>query len=120
MKRNESREDYLETILLLSQKLQHVRSIDVANEMGFKKSSVSVAMKHLRESNLIHVGEAGYIDLLPEGKKLAETVYAKHTILAHSLMKLGVSEEIALKDACRIEHDLSDESFEAIKKYFKE
>lgn len=119
MKRNESREDYLETILLLSKKLEHVRSIDVANELGFKKSSVSVAMKLLRENGFIHVSEEGYIHLLPEGQRLAELVYSKHTILTNALIKLGVSESVALKDACRIEHDLSDESYEAIKKYFE-
>ena len=116
MKRNESQEDYLESILILSEKQDHVRSIDVVNDLGFKKSSVSVAMKLLREKNLIEVSPEGYLTLTAEGLKIAESVYERHKILSKCLMALGVSEEVALEDACRIEHDLSEESFQALKK----
>ena len=117
MKRNESQEDYLESILILSEKQDHVRSIDVVNDLGFKKSSVSVAMKLLREKNLIEVSPEGYLTLTAEGLKIAESVYERHKILSKCLMALGVSEEVALEDACRIEHDLSEESFQALKKH---
>ncbi len=115
---NESAEDYLETILILSKKLPAVRSIDVANETGYKKSSVSVGMKHLREKALITVNEAGYITLTEEGCAIATTVYEKHVRIAQWLVSLGVPEDIAVKDACRLEHILSPESYEAIKKLF--
>ena len=114
---NESAENYLETIYILSKKLPEVRSIDVANELGFKKSSVSVAMKHLRENEHITVNEGGYISLTDSGKRIAEMIHERHELLAAWLTKLGVPEEIASEDACKLEHVLSKESFEAIKKY---
>ncbi len=117
---NESQEDYLETILVLSRKFPAVRAVDIANEMGFKKSSVSIAMKNLREQNYVALTEQGFIELTEAGRALAESVYEKHEFLRTKLIKLGVSEEIAALDACRIEHVISDESFEAIKNYIKE
>ncbi|MCR5784414.1 MAG: metal-dependent transcriptional regulator [Eubacterium sp.] len=114
---NESAENYLEAILMLSERLPAVRSIDVANEMNFKKSSVSVAMKNLREKGHITVTDAGYILLTEEGRKIAETIYERHKFVSKWLIDLGVDPEIATEDACRVEHDLSPESFEAIKNY---
>lgn len=113
---DESQEDYLETILLLQKRLGQVRSIDIANEMNFTKPSVSVAMKNLREKEYITVSEGGFINLTQSGKERAESVLERHTILSDWLMSIGVSKETALADACRIEHDLSAESFAAIKK----
>lgn len=118
MKTNESAENYLETILILSQKLPVVRSIDVATELGFKKSSVSVAMKHLREKEHIKVSESGYITLTDAGREIAEMIYERHNILTSMLIALGVTPEVASEDACRIEHVISAESFAAIKAHF--
>ena len=117
---NESAENYLETILVLSQTLPVVRSVDVANELGFKKSSVSVAMKNLREKNHITVTDAGFIYLTESGKKIAEMIHERHELLAAWLTNLGVPEDIASEDACKLEHVLSAESYEAIKKYATE
>lgn len=114
---NESVEDYLETILALQNKLGQVRSIDIANEMNFSKASVSVAMKKLREKGYITMGDNGYILLTDNGRSQAEDVLEKHTILSNWLISLGVSKEIAMEDACRMEHDISPESYAAIKKY---
>ena len=110
---------YLETILILSDKLPVVRSVDVANELDFKKSSVSIAMKHLREKNQITVTDAGYIYLTDEGKAIAEMIYERHKVIAKVLEDLGVPKDIANNDACRIEHVISPESFEAIKKHIQ-
>lgn len=118
MKTNESAENYLETILILSQRLPVVRSIDVATELGFKKSSVSVAMKHLREKEHITVSEAGYITLTETGREIAEMIYERHNIITSMLIALGVTPETASEDACRIEHVISAESFSAIKEHF--
>ena len=120
MKKNESAENYLETIYVLSKKLPVVRSVDIATELNFKKPSVSVAMKHLREKELIVVSDAGFITLTEEGHAHAEAIYERHTILTKMFTMLGVSEDTAAEDACLIEHVLSDESFEAIKKHLKE
>ncbi len=114
---NESAENYLETILRLSKKLPVVRSVDIANELGFKKSSVSIAMKNLREKNHITVTDAGFIYLTDSGKEIADMIYERHEFLFSWLTKLGVSEEIASEDACKMEHVLSSESFEAIKNF---
>ena len=114
---NESVENYLETILVLGQNLPVVRSVDVANELGFKKSSVSVAMKNLREKNYITVTDAGYINLTTAGREIAEMIYERHKALSSWLVKLGVDEKIALEDACKMEHVISQESFDAIKKH---
>lgn len=112
---NESEENYLETILVLGQKLPVVRSVDIANELGFKKSSVSIAMKHLREKEYITVTDAGFIYLTESGQAMAEMVFERHEVITSFLTKLGVDEEIAAEDACRIEHVISAESFEALK-----
>ncbi len=116
---NESAENYLETILNLSKRLPVVRSIDVSVELGFKKSSVSVAMKNLRENGYITVSDAGFISLTESGKKIADMINERHTVLSSWLTSLGVDAQIAAEDACRMEHVLSSESFEAIKKYVK-
>lgn len=116
MKRQESLEDYLETILVLN-KSGAVRSIDVANKMNFSKPSVSVAMKNLKSKELITIDDNGFITLTDAGSKIAERIYERHRILTKALVNLGVSEEIAKEDACRIEHDISDETFEKIKEH---
>ena len=119
MRNNESSENYLETILILSKKLPVVRSVDIANELGFKKSSVSIAMKNLREKGHITVTDAGYIYLTESGKQIADMIYERHELLSSWLVRLGVPEEIATEDACRIEHVISKESFAAIKNHVK-
>ena len=111
---NESAENYLETILILSQKLPVVRSVDIANELGFKKSSVSVAMKNLREKEHIKVDEQGFIHLTPN------MIYERHTLLSSWLIHLGVPADVAAADACKMEHVISKESFEAIKRHVYE
>lgn len=115
MGNNESAENYLETILILSKKLPVVRSVDIATELGFKKSSVSVAMKHLREKEHITVTDAGFIYLTETGRQIAEMIFERHELLTTWLKRLGVPAEIAAEDACKIEHVISPESFEAIK-----
>ena len=104
---------------MLSEKQPYVRSIDIATELGFSKPSVSVAMKNLRINNLILVNDEGHITLTDEGRQIAETIYERHTALSKWLMDLGVNEQTALDDACRIEHDISAESFAAIKEHIK-
>lgn len=117
MHSNESAENYLETILILSKKLPVVRSVDIANELGFKKSSVSIAMKNLREKNQITVTDAGFIYLTEDGRALAEMIYERHETISKGLIALGVDPATAVEDACRIEHVISAESFAAIKKH---
>lgn len=117
MKILESAENYLETILILHKRNGSVRSIDIVNELDYTKPSVSIAMKHLRENGLIEMDRAGYITLLDSGREIAERMYERHTLLSKWLISLGVSSETASEDACRIEHVLSTESFEAIKKH---
>lgn len=119
MKTNESAENYLETILILGKSHPAVRSVDIAEELGFKKSSVSVAMKNLREKNQIVVSKEGYITLTEDGKEIAEMIYERHELLTAWLERLGVDKETAAEDACKIEHVISKESFEAIKKHIK-
>ena len=114
---NESAENYLETILILSQKHPVVRSVDIANELGFKKSSVSVAMKNLREKQYIVMKDSGFIHLTDSGRAIAEMISERHLLLSEWLMRLGVSEKTATEDACKIEHVISSESFEAIKRH---
>lgn len=114
---HESAENYLETILILSKTLPVVRSVDIANELGFKKSSVSVAMKNLRENRLITVTDAGFIYLTDAGQEIAARIYERHEFLSEWLKQLGVDEKTAVEDACKIEHDISSESFAAIKQY---
>ena len=119
MKIKESAENYLETILILSKKIGAVRSIDVANEMNFTKASISSAMKHLREDEYIIMDADGIITLTDTGKEIASMVYERHQLIAKILIALGVSEETAYEDSCKIEHDLSQESFEKIKEFYE-
>ena len=111
---HESAEDYLESILVLKERQGIVRSIDVVHHQGYSKPSVSVAMKRLRENGYIEMDREGYITLLPPGEEIARRIYTRHKLLTRFLVQLGVSEEVAAADACKIEHDLSDESFEKI------
>ena len=119
MQIRESAENYLETILILSQRKGkgEVRSIDIVNELEFSKPSVSVAMKNLRENGYITVDKDGYIRLTDKGLEIAENMYERHTLLSQWLIKLGVDEKVAVEDACRMEHVISAESFAAIKKH---
>ena len=117
MKIKESAENYLETILMLSKKSPEVRSIDIVNELEYTKPSVSVAMKNLRENGYILMDKDGFISLTDKGREIAETMYERHKLLSNWLMFLGVEEETAMEDACRIEHVISTESFEAIKSH---
>ncbi len=119
MKNNESAENYLETIYMLSKIRPVVRSVDIAEELGFKKSSVSVAMKNLRGKQHITMTREGYIYLTESGKAIAEMIYERHELLSSWLIELGVPEKIAVEDACRIEHVISEESFAAIKSHVK-
>lgn len=123
MKTGESAENYLETILILQKSKGSVRSIDIANELGYSKPSVSVAMKNLRAKEWIVVDPEGFITLTPQGHKIAAMVYERHTLLSDWLMDMGVSHETAIEDACRMEHVISAESFEALrrhKEYYKD
>ncbi len=116
MKSNESAENYLETILTLSTRLPVVRSIDIVHELNYTKASVSIAMKNLRENGYITVTDKGYIKLTESGLEIAHMIFDRHTTLTSWLMGMGVPEDIASKDACRIEHVISKESIEAIKR----
>lgn len=117
MHKNESAENYLETIYRLSKTRPVVRSVDVAEELGYKKSSVSVAMKNLRENDHITVTREGFIYLTQSGIEIAEMIYERHELLTKWLTSLGVDKEIASEDACLIEHVISPDSFEAIKSF---
>ena len=111
----ESSENYLEAILSLRERHGMVRSIDIANELHFSKPSVSVAMKKLRESGYIEMDKDGLISLLPAGEEIARRIYERHQLLTQFFIRLGVSPEVAAADACKVEHDLSDETFQKIK-----
>ena len=115
MKIHESAENYLETILILQKRQGQVRSIDIASELSFSKPSVSVAMKNLRLNGYIDVSNDGYITLLDKGREIAEKMYERHTLFSDWLIALGVSPQVAAEDACRIEHVISNETFEASK-----
>ena len=117
MKIKESAENYLETIHILNKRTGSVRSIDIVNELGYSKPSVSIAMKNLRENGFILVDRDGYITLTDSGREIAETMYERHTVISSWLMYLGVPKKVALEDACRIEHVISEESFEAIRSH---
>ena len=117
MSLHESGEMYLETILILSKKLDHVRSIDVVEHMGFSKPSVSRGMKLLREQKMIEMDGAGYITLTDAGREIAEKIYERHTFLSEFIAKLGVDPQIAAEDACKMEHVISDETFAALKRH---
>ena len=114
---HESAEDYLESILILRERRGHVRSIDIVNELGYSKPSVSIAMKKLRENGYILMDGDNLLFLTPMGEAIADRMYLRHTVLTQMLKGLGVSEEVARQDACKIEHDLSDETFEAIRRH---
>lgn len=115
---HESAENYLETILILHNRLGMVRSIDIATELGFSKPSVSVFMKNLRENGYILVDKDGYITLTDAGRAIADKIYERHQMIAEILMALGVDEETAYRDSCKIEHDISDKSFECMKQHY--
>ena len=117
MKIYESAENYLETILILKKKNDTVRSIDIVDELEYTKASVSIAMKNLREKGYIVMDDNGYIQLTAKGQEIAETIYERHRLLSNWLIMLGVDEKTATEDACRIEHVISQETFEAIKKH---
>ena len=119
MKIQESAENYLETIYILRKKMGSVRSIDVVNHLGFSKPSVSNAMKQFRENGYATVDENGFISLTDLGLEVAEKIYKRHEVLSKVLISLGVSEAVAKEDACKIEHYLSDETFEAIEKHME-
>lgn len=118
MKIQQSAENYLETILMLTNRSGSCRSIDIANELGYSKPSVSIAMKNLREHGYIDVMGDGKIVLLEPGRKIAEKLFERHTILTKALVDLGVDKDIAAEDACKIEHIISQETFDAIKRKF--
>ena len=117
---HESAEDYLEAILILRERQGTVRSIDVVHQLELTKPSVSVAMKRFRENGYIEMDADGFITLLPPGEEIAQRIYDRHKLLTRFLMALGVSEEVAAADACKMEHDLSDETFEKIKAHARE
>ena len=119
MKIKESAENYLEAILMISERCGHVRSIDVANELGFTKASVSVAMKAFREEDYIVIDKEDGIRLTPKGLSIAKKVRERHDVIAGVLIRLGVSEATAYADSCKIEHDISDETFEKLKNYLE-
>ena len=118
MKIQESGENYLETILMLKKRIGQVRSIDIVREMDFSKPTVSVAMKRFRENGYITVDRDGFITLTEKGQEIAERIYERHEVIAEILMRLGVPEKTAYEDSCRIEHDLSDETFSRIKEHY--
>jgi len=120
LKIQESAENYLETIHMLSQRQTYVRSIDIAVELGFSKPSVSVAMKNLRKNGYILVDGQGHITLTSAGQAIADTIYERHTLLSNWLVYLGVDAKTAVEDACRMEHTLSAKSFDAIKKHINQ
>ncbi len=118
MKMQESPEDYLETIYMLSLHNSEVRSIDVARHLGYSKPSVSVAMKRLRENGYVNMDANSFLTLTESGLAIARSIYERHQVISGYLMSIGVSKETALKDACRIEHVLSEETFHKIKEIF--
>lgn len=120
MKIQKSAEDYLEAILYLGEHNEHVRSIDVVHHLGLSKPSVSVYLKNLRVNGYINMDEKGYLDLTESGMEIAKKIYERHKILAQIFISLGVNENTAYEDACRIEHDLSDETFQALKNHYKD
>lgn len=117
---HESAEDYLEAILILRERQGAVRSIDVVHQLELTKPSVSVAMKRFRENGYIEMDADGFITLLPPGEEIAQRIYGRHKLLTRFLVALGVSEEVAAADACKMEHDLSDETFEKIRAHARE
>ena len=116
----ESPEDYLEAIYMLSLKQQEVRSIDIARHLGYSKPSVSVAMKRLRENGFVLMDDNGFLTLTPEGRAIATRVYERHEVISRYLISIGINEETAQKDACRMEHVISEETFQKIKELYKQ
>lgn len=119
MNNNQSAEDYLEAILIVQEKKGNARSIDVVNELNVSKPSVSIAMKKLKGKELITIDENGYISFTSEGRSIAEKVYNKHQLLTNALIAIGVSKEVAMSEACEIEHIISDETYDCINKYYE-
>jgi len=119
LKTHESAENYLETILMLGKNGNPVRAIDIAHELEYTKPSVSVAMKNLRASGHIVVDSDGYITLTDSGREIAQSIYDRHTLISDWLILLGVDEEIAVRDACKMEHGMSEQSFSAIRSHIK-
>ena len=115
---HEASENYLEAILMLREKQEQVRSVDVCNLLGFAKSTISVGMKKLKENGYVRIDQSGYITLTEIGEAIAVKIYERHVLIAKFFTFLGVAEETALADACRIEHDISEESFEALKSLY--
>lgn len=115
----ESAENYLESILMIKKEKGFVRSIDISNDLGVSKPSVSVAMKNFREEGYITIDDDGHISLTKKGAKIAEDVLERHEVIANALILIGVSKETALKDSCKIEHDISDETFKKLKSFVK-
>ncbi len=118
MRVGETIENYLETILILSKRQDEVRSIDVVNEMGYSKPTISIMMKQLREKDYIEVDDSGFISLSPLGLAIAREVYEKHVLLTKLLIKLGVDKDRAAEDACKVEHVISNDTFQKIKEYY--
>ena len=117
MQIHQSAEDYLETILMLTQRMGRVRSIDVVNELGYTKASVSIAMKKLRENGYIAVDGEGNLTLLEPGREIAERIYSRHRLLTHFFVQLGVDEDVPAEDACKAEHILSEQTLKKIREY---
>lgn len=120
MQIHESAEDYLEAILKLEEKLGNVRSIDIVNEMNYSKPSISIAMKKLRENGYIEMDSSGLIHLLPPGREIAERIYSRHKLLTKVLMAIGVEEKTAGEEACKIEHDIDEDTYHKLDKYYTE
>lgn len=116
----EAVENYLETILVLSQRLQEVRATDICAEMGYSRPTVSIAVKGMKSNGLIHVDDRNLISLTPQGLAIANGVYERHTVIARILTYLGVDQKTALEDACKIEHDISELTFACLKKFMDE
>lgn len=119
MEISEATENYLETILILSKKKPELHAIDICDELGYSRPTLSVVLKKMKKEGLIAVDENNHITLTDEGRKIAEKIYERHTVISKFFMDIGVEESVALHDACKIEHDLSDETFRCIKKYIK-
>lgn len=114
----EAVENYLETILILSKVQPDIHAIDICSYLGYSRPTVSVILKKMKDQGLVNVDRDNHITLTDKGKAIAENVYDRHKVISEILMKLGVSKEVALEDACKLEHDLSDESFEALKNFY--
>ena len=114
---SEAIENYLETIYILSQRQNEVHAIDICTYLSYSRPTVSIVLRQMRENGLVTVNEDNHIHLTEEGLAIASRIYERHTVLSDMLMSLGVKQETALRDACKIEHDLSDETFEAIKRH---